>query len=218
MKLLYTAALAVCAVALLAQAPARAPLTVQQLLQRMAARNQGLTSFEVPVTIKARIKKGISLPVNMKGKRYFKAPDKEAMQMTSGVPGAAKAFQNTVANLGTPQTWPQTYNITSVTPDSSGPSPMYALRAVYKKTDVKVDHIILNIDATTFDPLQAQWYYKNGATIVMNIQVKQVAGKYRLPATQTLDVKFPEYSGSATVNYGDYVINQPIADSVFTKQ
>lgn len=218
MKLVRSTALAICAVTLLAQTPApTAPMSVQQILQRMGEPYNGLASYEVPVTINAHVKLGISLPVNMTGERYFKAPDKEALRISSGVPAIAKAFQDTIASVGTPRTWPQTYNITAVTTESPQGTPLYALRGVYKKTGVKVDHVILCVDPSTFDPVEARWYYKNGATILMSIQVKPVAGRYRLPATETLDVKFPQYTGDATINYGDYVVNQPVADSVFTK-
>jgi hypothetical protein len=89
------------------------------------------------------------------------------------------------------------------------------LRAVYRRSS-NVDHIVLDVDASTFEAVQARWYYKNGATIVMNIENQLVQGKYRLPARESLDVHFPQYNGDAVVQFGTYVINQPIADSVFT--
>jgi hypothetical protein len=77
---------------------------------------------------------------------------------------------------------------------------------------------MLDVDASTFDPVQARWYYKNGATIVMNIEEQVVQGNYRLPARESLNVHFPEYSGDAVVQFGTYVINQPIADAVFVQK
>jgi hypothetical protein len=192
------------------------PMTVSQILERMAANYRGLRTYEVPVTIDAHVHKIVTVPVSMTGKRYFKLPDREALKMNA-VPAVAKAFQNVYASLGTPVTWPKTYNATVVTPSVGSDRPIYELRAVYKRPS-NVDHILLDVDAATFTPLQARWFYKNGATIVMNIQDTMVAGKYPLPQRETLDVHFPQYSGDATVNFGSYVVNQPIADSVFAEK
>jgi hypothetical protein len=203
------------AILLLAAAPPTpAPLTVQQILTRMAANTTGLKTYQVPVEIDARIHKIITLPVSMSGKRYFKAPDQEAMKMNT-VPSIAKGFQNVYASLGTPATWPQRYDLTLVTQEVSSGRAVYEVRAVYKRS-TRIDHIMLDVDATTFDPIQARWYYTNGATIVMNIEEQLVGGKYRLPTREQLDVTFPQYRGSAVVKYGDYVIDQAIPDKVFS--
>ncbi len=197
-----------------AQSPPSAPaMSVQQILARMDANTSGLQAYQVPVRIDARIRKVITLPVSMSGTRYFKRPDKEALKMST-VPAIAKPFENAYASLGTPNTWPKTYSITQTRPSVAFARPVYELRGTYKRSS-NVDRIILDVDASTFDPVQARWYYKNGATIVMNIEEQLVDGKYRLPTHETLDVSFPAYRGNADVHYGDYVINQPIPDSVF---
>ena len=197
----------------LLEGAAPAPMTVQQILARMAANTTGLQTYQVPVEIHARIHKIITVSVSMAGTRYFKAPDKEALKMNAA-PSIAKAFQNVYASLGTPSTWPQMYNLTLVTPEVTNGRAIYELRAVYSRP-TRIDHILLDVDATTFDPIQARWYYGNGAMIVMNIEEQLVDGKYRLPTSETLEVSFPQYRGDAVVRYGDYRINQDISDSVF---
>ena len=190
-------------------------LTVQQILTRMTANTAGLTSYQVPVRIDARVHKIITLGVSMSGDRYFKAPDKESMKMKT-VPSVAKAFQNAYASLGTAATWLQTYDFTMVAPTlATAPGPIYELRAVYKRSS-RVDHILLDVDANTFDPIEARWYYTNGATIDMNIEEQLVDGKYHLPSRETLDVTFPAYRGSAVVTYGNYVVNGDLSDSLFS--
>jgi hypothetical protein len=169
----------------------------------------------VSVAIDAKIHKGVTVPVSMTGTRYFKAPDKEALKMNT-VPSIAKPFQDIYSSLGTPATWPRIYNITESTPSVSSDKPMYELRATNKKPG-NVDHILLDVDATTFDPVQARWFYKNGATIVLNVEEQVVDGKYRLPAHETVAVSFPQYKGDADVKYGSYTTNQTIPDDVFSK-
>lgn len=197
-------------------APAPPQMTASQILERMVANYRGLNTYEVPVTIDAHIYEVLTLPVSMSGKRYFKEPDREALKMNS-VPSIAKAFQNVYSTLGTPVTWCKTYVINVVTPSVSFDRPVYELQAVYRHPS-KVDHIQLDVDASNFDPMQARWFYKNGAKIVMNIEEQLVNGKYRLPQRETLDVQFPQYKGDAVVTYGQYVLNQPIADSVFAQE
>jgi len=206
---------AICA----AQEPApQASITVEQILARMSANTAGLTSYKVPIHIDAHLKRGpLSVPVTMDGNRYFKAPDSMAVKVNSGVPDVAKAFSNTYASLGTPLTWMKTYNMTL---DSTGNSvngrPVYTLRATYKHPS-RVDHILLDVDTATADPVQARWFYTNGATIVMHLEHTLVNGQYRLPSRESLDVHFPQYTGSAVVAYGTYATNVPLDNSVFAK-
>jgi hypothetical protein len=203
-------ALALLAVVLLAQAPR--PMDPQQILARMLADTAGLRSYRVPVKIDAHVRHIVSISVPLAGTRYFEAPDREALKLNT-VPAIAKPFQSVYASLGTPATWPATYNITEVTPSPDAGPNVYELRGVFKHPS-NVDHILLDVDATTFAPVLARWYYKDGATVVMHVQ-EALYGKYRLPKHETVDVRFPQYSGSATVDYGDYVINEPIDASVF---
>ena len=190
-------------------------LSVPQILAKMAANANGIDTYEVPVEIRVHVKKVISVPFRMSGERYFKRPDKTALKLYH-VPAQAKGFSNLYASLGTPRTWLQTYDITLDNVNTSTGAPFYELRGSYKHPS-NVDHILLDVDARTFDPIKAQWFYKNGATILMTIVEDSVEGKYRLPQHETVDINFPEYSGHATIDYGTYAINQPIDDAVFSQ-
>jgi outer membrane lipoprotein-sorting protein len=161
-----------------------------------------------------RLNKVISIGVSMSGERYFKAPDNGALKLHS-VPSIAKAFSNLYSSLGTPATWPQTYNVQSLSEIAVNGRPAYELRATYKHPS-RVDHVVLDVDGKTFDPVQARWYYTNGATIVMNITEAVVDSAYRLPRTEIVNVHFPEYNGDATVEYGTYQINVEVPDSTFS--
>lgn len=198
---------------LLAPAPTPAPMGADQILARMRANVQGLRSYRVPVRIDARVRHIVSISVPLKGTRYFEAPDREALRLDT-VPAIAKPFQNVYASLGTPATWAKTYDITEVPPSSDAGPDVYELRGVYKHPS-NVDHVLLDVDARTFAPVLARWYYKNGATVVMHVQEAPYDG-YRLPQHETVDVRFPQYTGSATVDYGTYAVNVPIDDGVFS--
>lgn len=190
--------------------------SASDVLAGMAKQTAGLEAYEVPVTIHASVRKGIlSIPVALSGERYFAAPDKEALKL-DGVPAIAKAFSNIYATLGTPTTWLQTYDLQVVTPDRPSARPVYELLGTYKRPS-SVDHILLDVDVATYDPVEVRWFYRNGATIVMAVQEKN-AGVFRFPALETVDVSFPGYSGHATIEYGTYNVNTPIPSSVFINQ
>lgn len=195
---------------LLAQAPP--PMTSPQILARMQANTGGLHSYSVPVRIDAHVRHIISISVPLKGTRYFEAPDREALKLDA-VPAIARPFQNIYASLGTPATWPKTYDITEVPPSPNAGSNVYELRGVYKRPS-NIAYILLDVDSTTFSPVLVRWYYKNGSTVVMHVQ-EALFGTYRLPAHETVDVHFPQYNGSATVDYGAYTLNPHIDEAVF---
>ena len=179
----------------------------------MAKQTAGLQTYDVPVTIHAVVKKGISIPFSLSGERYFAAPDKGALKLKS-VPAIAKAFSNLYTSLGTPLTWSQTYDLQVVTPDHVTTQPSYELLGTYKRSS-SVDHILLDVDAATYDPVEVRWFYRNGATIVMNVQEESI-GTFRLPAVESVDIHFPGYSGHATIDYGTYNVNIDVPPSVFS--
>jgi hypothetical protein len=194
-----------------------AAFTVADVLSGMEKQATGLEAYEVPVTIEASVRKGfLSIPVALSGERYFVAPDKEALKLDDGVPAIAKAFSNVYASLGTPLTWPQTYDLQVVTPDHPTARPAYELRGTYKRAS-NVDHILLDVDVATYDPVEARWFYQNGATIAMTVQEESV-GNFRLPKVENVDVNFPGYSGHATIQYGAYAVNVAVPTSVFINQ
>jgi hypothetical protein len=189
--------------------------SVSDILSAMARQTAGLETYDVPVTVHAAVRKSfISIPFTLTGERYFAAPDKEAIKLR-GVPAVAKAFSDVYASLGTPLTWPQTYDLQVVSPDRTTSSPIYELRGTYKHPS-SVDHILLDVDAATYDPVEARWFSRNGATIVMTVQEQRV-GSFRLPLVESVDVRFPGYSGHATIDYGTYTVNSILPDSAFSK-
>ena len=195
------------------QTPSAAPATVDGILGHMDANRAGLNSFTVPIGFAIKVHKVIGVGLHLTGIRYFQAPDKEALVMHS-VPAVAKSFEKIFAGLGTPETWPSQYDISLAPLDPPGNATIYGLRGVPKQGG-SVDHILLDVSQTTYEPLKARWFYKNGATIVMVIQNALAGNKYLLPKTETLDIDFPSYKAHAVASYGDYSIDTPIPDTVW---
>src|ERR1700680_165520 len=88
-----------------------AVVLLTDLLAKMAAPNVGLTSYEMPVHFDVDLHSMLSLHTGLDGTAYFKRPDKSAVNFDT-VPILADAFKHLAGTLGTPETWPQTYDIT----------------------------------------------------------------------------------------------------------
>jgi hypothetical protein len=199
--------------------------TASQILSRMAENTKGLTSYQVAFHVDMHVMKGFfSVRVPMDGMSYFKAPDKSMVKMTQ-VPSVAKDFTNIYGWVGTPHTWPSIYDITLEPTSSSG---IYELRGTYKanapthvaldkSAGSTLDHVLLDVDARTFDPIRVSWFYKNGSTIVMNVTTQAVEGKYHLPQSESLDMNIPHQHADALVTYSTYQTNIAIPDSTFSK-
>jgi hypothetical protein len=198
--------------------------TVSQILGRMAENTKGLTSYEVPFHIDGHYKKSfISVRVPLDGTRYFKVPDKSLVKIPHPPP-EAKELADVYSWLGTPQTWPTTYDISLEPTKALG---VYELRATYKPNskvhamldkvaDSTVDHILLDVDARTFDPVHVTWFYHNGSTIVMDI-TNGVVDRYRLPQRESVNMNLPGHHFTALVTYGFYKTNVSIPDAEFSK-
>jgi hypothetical protein len=203
-------------------------LTVAQILDRMAENTKALTSYVVPFRIDAHVKRGMfSVRVPLDGTRYYKVPDKSLLKMPK-VPSEAKALVAVYSWVGTPVTWPSTYDISLESPKTIGTTAVYELRATYKPgatthalldsaAHSTVDHILLDVNSQTFDPVRATWHYRNGSTIVMNITAGSVDGKYRLPQHEDVDMSLPGQHATAQITYAAYQTNVAIPDSTFVK-
>jgi hypothetical protein len=188
-------------------------LTIAHVLTQMAANTRGLQTYQVPISIDVRVNDGLGQPLHVHGMRFFKAPDQDALRM-DWVPAYAKPFQHLFGSLGTPTTWPSTYDISLVGTTTYADRRLCELRGTYKQTST-VDYILLDVDLQTFDPVRVRWFFKSGATIVLNIS-QEAVGTYRLPRRESLDVAFPQYHATADVTYGRYVFNKPLPAATFT--
>ena len=179
-----------------------------------AAVSKGLSSYSVPVHFEVQMHKPIGMKAGADGVAYFKAPAKAAIAITH-VPGPLGGFFKGSYTLDmVPQTWPSKYSVTSVERGDDYGTPAYLLQAVPKE-DPSVDHVVFGVTTADYQPISAHWFYKDGSSIVLTIQNAPVEG-YMLPHTETISVAMPKYALDATAKYGEYAINEPVADSVFT--
>jgi hypothetical protein len=193
-----------------------APNTAAGVLQHIEASWKPLRSYMVPVTIHGSVKVSfLSIPFDMTGTEYFKAPDKVAMRLDN-VPSLARGFENTMNSMGTPQSWQQDFDITLSGTQPNHHHMAYVLVGAPKRGG-NVKSVTMWVNNSSYAIQQVAFAYQNGAALGLHL-IHHNKSPYHLPSGATVEARFPQYSGSATIAYGTYRINVPIADSVFQKQ
>jgi hypothetical protein len=194
-------------------APARSAADV---LARVAGTQAPLESFSVPVTIGGSVKVTfLSVPFAVHGTQYFKAPDKQAMHLTDA-PSMAQGFQNAVSTMGTPQTWQYAYDISLAGTQLRHKHLAYVLVGIPKRpANVKSFTMLVGEKSNAIESVD--FAYTNGSSLDVQF-AHHHAHPYHLPTSANVTAHFPQYSGTATIQYGTYQLNEPIADSVFQKQ
>jgi outer membrane lipoprotein-sorting protein len=194
-------------------APASSP-DAAAILQRSERLWQGLNSYEVPVTISGSVHVVIvSLPVRMTGTQYYEAPDQQALHLDNP-PRLASGLGNTLSTMGTPQTWLRDYTIGMPAGQQHGHHNAYVLTGTPKRQS-RVKTMTMWVSATTYAIESITFAYTNGASLLVTFTHHRGITEYHLPRSATIVAKFPSYSGTATITYGTYRINQPIPPSVF---
>jgi len=187
-------------------ATAPAP-TATQVIARFTERDARVESYAVPVHMDVRVHKLITFHVGLNGMQYFKRPDRLALEMKS-VPAQ---YRKLFAELGTPLTWPGSYDFRLVSSDGQrGP---FHLEGVPKHPG-DVARLLVDVDDDPNAPLHALWTTKDGSTIDMRI-TEQAAGFYELPKHADADMAFGGYKIHASIDYGAYAVNEAVADAVF---
>ena len=176
----------------------------------------GLNSYQVPVAISGSVRVAfVSLPVHMTGTQYFQAPDQQALHLDNP-PRLAAGLGNTLATMGTPQTWLRDYAIGMPAVHSHGHHSAYVLTGTPKRSS-RVKSMTMWVSATTFAIESIDFAYTNGATLNVSFAHSHGISQYHLARRATIVAHFPSYTGNATITYGNYVLNQPIPASVFSQ-
>jgi outer membrane lipoprotein-sorting protein len=195
-------------------APAAAPPDAATILQRSQSRWQGLTSYQVPVTISGHVRVAIiSVPFRMTGTQYYQTPNEQALHLDNP-PSLARGFGNTLSTMGTPQTWLRDYAISAPASQAHGHHTAYILIGTPKASS-RVKSMTMSVSAKTYAIESVTFAYTNGATLVVTFKHHPGETQYHLPRLATVDARFPSYSGSATITYGSYQLNEVIPASVF---
>ena len=199
-------------IALLGASPAPATPAIGTVLRAIGNARRGLTSYIVPVTMHGSVHvKILSVPFSMHGTEYYQAPDKQALRMVD-VPKMASGFSNMVGSLGTPSTWPQTYEISLDGTKAYAGRQDYVLIGVPRKGgNVKNVTVLVNPKTSAID--SAAFAYNDGSSVSLTLSYG--SNPYNLPISANVTARFPDYSGGASIVYGSYQTNVPVPASAF---
>jgi hypothetical protein len=195
----------------IAVVPIGKPPTTAEVVARMSASEILPETYSVPVHISAKVHRLITLHFGVDGTVYYKRPDHLALTMSRVPSGFRKLF----AELGNAQTWGSTYDMTFVDALGDGSREIYRLKGVPKQ-DGDVAEVLLDVSAMDFAAQRAQWVCHDGSTIDMTF-VNEPAGGYELAKRAQADMVLSGWKIHAELEYGQYVLNESVADAVFSE-
>ena len=186
--------------------------TATTLLARMVSLNAGLHSFTATIQARVVMRSFPFLTADLAGNYYYRAPDKNRVAFTSGVPLVAQQFDKLYAHIEGPSQWQAIYDVTTVSDDG---------RTAHFKLVPRKRGNVTSIDATADDTsatvTSMRWNYNNGGYAEMTNRYGRVDG-YLVIESQTGHVDEPGYVADVTSTISDYKINPTLPDSVFENQ
>ncbi len=200
-----------CSVAFLAAAIPLAGSAQDDLLSRMSAVNANLHSYSASMKAHVAMTTFPYISTDLNGTYYHKDPDRDKVEITSGLPGLAQQFSQLYPRLVPPSQWNDVFTVTKVSDDGTTTH----FKLVPRKQG-NVDHIDANVDDKRATVTAMTWSYANGGTAEMTNTYSDVKG-YTLITSQTGRVDEPQYKGTITSTLSNYQINPSIPDSVFSQ-
>lgn len=168
-----------------------------------------LRSYSVPVHIDVAIHKLFTFHFGLNGMVYYRRPGKLAMTIDR-VP---EKYQRAFAELGTPRTWPQTYDLEVLGKDVTSGHCVYHLRGTPLQPN-DVDYMLADVPSDS-GPVTAVWYLRGGGSISSTFDMAMVGGDYIMPTEQHADIDAQGFKLHADLTYGDYDINGEVSDALF---
>ncbi len=181
----------------------QAPVTVADVLARYTTRDASVQSYTVPVHIDVRVHKLLTFHFGLDGTQSFKRPAHIALDVQRVPPEGRKLF----AELGTPLTWSQQYDLRLVSGSTEHGS--YRLEGAPKRSS-GIARMVVDVDGDPSVPLHAQWWTHDGSTIDMRI-TEDGSGGYELPKHSEADLNISGTKIHASIDYGTYAVNEAIA-------
>lgn len=179
------------------------------LLARMAAINAGLHTFTATMHAHATMRSFPFLSADLVGTYYYKAPDKNKVAFSSGVPLVAQQFDKLYAHIENPSQWEELYDVTTLSDD--GRTARFKL--VPRKAG-NIASIEATVDDKTATVTSMRWNYENGGYAEMTNRYGRVDG-YFVVESQSGHVEEPGYVADLSSTIDEYKINPPISDTLF---
>jgi hypothetical protein len=184
------------------------------LLARSAELNRQPGSYSVPLHFAVHLRRPLPLRFSANATTYFQAPNKQALIITS-VPRILRRFfgRNYVGLDTIPQTWPANYRVFSAKSAKHDGAAAYHLDAMPKTTGT-ISHVTFDLLVNGLSPVGVEWFYRDGSSIQITIENQRVE-RYSLPRSEQIRITMPRYALDAVCTTGPYVLDGPIASTIF---
>jgi hypothetical protein len=194
---------------------AQQPLTVDDVISNLVARNSALTTFHARITI--RLHTGIPfLNPALEGDTYFKRPDRYEVVLTK-YPSWAKGFEQLYSDIGDPAVWYKKFSYTLHGTRTYQGHEDLVLRLI-ERVRGSLDHEDVLVDPQRWVIDEMDYAYYSGGHITVQ-QTYRENGNYMLLDTQHAVIAMPPFPRArADSKYSDYQLNVAIDDAVFTKE
>jgi hypothetical protein len=186
-----------------------AAVTATTLLARMAALNPSLHAFTATMHAHVAMRSFPYLTADLEGTYYYKAPDKNKVVFSNGVPLIAQQFDKLYAHVDNPSQWEEKYVVTTVSDD--GTTTRFQL---VPRKNGNIERIDATADDKSATVTSMRWNYSNGGYAEMTNHYGRVDGNL-LVQSQTGHVEEPGYTADITSTIGDYKLNPTLSDRMF---
>jgi hypothetical protein len=178
-------------------------------IRAMQRVNSNLASYDADVTVAILTHGPPFISPTLRGKVYFKKPDRYAIVFDT-VPFIAQQAKHLVAQIEPPAEWPGVYDVKLIGNDGT----MATFRLVRKKTG-RIDHVDVKVDDKTATIRAMAYFYRdNGGTIAFTQSYEQVGDNEYVVKEQKGKVDIPHYNADVTTTFSNYRLNVSVPDTV----
>jgi len=198
-SLIYRVALIVAAVGLLAEAPAPSAQSEEaaQIFALTGSRTAPVASYTSKLHVDFALRSFPYLKFHLEGHVEYKRPNLYSVHFDH-VPWFGKGFENMKMDPLQPQTWPEHYDVASLSRDGNRTSLEMRDKIA---GNIKGIHAELDPDGLR----RIEWQYVNGGRIDVHVD-PTVVGGVPLPATEDAEIKLPAYHVVAHATFSDYKV------------
>lgn len=191
--------------------PGHAASQSETALNRLIALDSSIHSYVADVRADIAMHSFPFLSPSLTGVYYHKAPNKDKIVFTGGVPLIAQQFNNLYPHLEPPSHWTVAYNISTVREDGT-----FVQLKLIPKDRAHIDHIDAKIAVRSGELVQMRWNYTDGGYALLNQSYGKI-GNYTLVTQQSGHFQDPNYNADVNSRFTNFKLNAAIPDSVFTQ-
>jgi len=159
-----------------------------------------LQAYSAPVHVDVTLHKLFRFRLGLDGTISFKQPDRIALSMSRVPP----KYQRLFGDLGTPRTWPLTYDLHVAGSHSEGGRLRYQIVGTPRRPS-DIERMTAEVsDETT--PVYAKWFLRDGGTIELAIE-SQAVGDYLLPKREEGEIAVDGFKIHCVMQFGPYALN-----------